>query len=230
MCCIANLPTPTPAPAMSTRQRRRHRKSASMDSYFCLSALTSKDFLAPTVPRVAPAPLKSISTKEAAAPEEREDTIRHQPESFHRRAHTEDFRDSTVPDFLQNISFSRTTTCSNRRHRKRKTVRFSTVHIREHEIVIGDSPSCDTGIPISLGWGYASSLNTKVDSYERSREGVRKTCSGNIAADELQLSRRKRMTLLAEVGGYAWKDLVREERRLRMRERAEFFGRKAPTN
>eukprot|EP00567_Pseudictyota_dubia_P011791 CAMPEP_0197464460 /NCGR_PEP_ID=MMETSP1175-20131217/64034_1 /TAXON_ID=1003142 /ORGANISM="Triceratium dubium, Strain CCMP147" /LENGTH=320 /DNA_ID=CAMNT_0043000441 /DNA_START=287 /DNA_END=1251 /DNA_ORIENTATION=+ len=107
-----------------------------------------------------------------------------------------------------------------------KSVRFSSVHIREYAPVVGDNPSCNEGLPVQLGWEHTptSSFEGGIDAYEKSREGSRMTCNGNLAAVELRMSRRRRMEVLIEAGGIRPMELVRRERRILMRERDEFFG------
>merc|ERR1712176_1023568 len=58
-------------------------------------------------------------------------------------------------------------------------VSFSTVTIREYEIIIGDHPVIKVGPPISLGWSFVVGNPRNIDEYEckRERKGVRKMSS-----------------------------------------------------
>lgn len=90
----------------------------------------------------------------------------------------------------------------------RRTVSFSHLEIREHSLIVGDHPSCSTGLPLSLGWKHAlgPSRIIPLDDYEESR-GARK--HGSL----MRLSPMERKYLLKRVGGMSEKDLVQAERR-----------------
>ena len=55
-----------------------------------------------------------------------------------------------------------------------KGVSFSSVHIHEHPIVLGDNPSCSSGPPVSLGWEAETSLKCSIDEYEAARRPERR--------------------------------------------------------
>ena len=45
-------------------------------------------------------------------------------------------------------------------------VRFSTVHVREYNVCLGDNPSVAQGAPISLDWHYTKEVSYELDEYE----------------------------------------------------------------
>lgn len=51
----------------------------------------------------------------------------------------------------------------------RKTVKFGSLRIREHAVVLGDHPCCSAGCPLELGWEHESETELAVDDYETSR-------------------------------------------------------------
>jgi hypothetical protein len=53
-------------------------------------------------------------------------------------------------------------------------VKFGTVHVRSHQNVLGNNPSCSTGLPVELDWDHCHSENFLVDVYEEMRSGVPK--------------------------------------------------------
>lgn len=50
-----------------------------------------------------------------------------------------------------------------------KTVTFSTISIRCHDVTIGDSPSVSSGIPISLDWTFVDKDAISLDDFEEQR-------------------------------------------------------------
>jgi len=56
---------------------------------------------------------------------------------------------------------------SNRTNKKK--VSFSSVHVREYSVVIGDHPSCISGLPLSLGWSHTPSAVHNIDSYQQNK-------------------------------------------------------------
>lgn len=51
--------------------------------------------------------------------------------------------------------------------KKKKSVRFSTVNIREYHICLGDNPSVARGAPISLDWHYEEEISIDLNVYEQ---------------------------------------------------------------
>lgn len=54
------------------------------------------------------------------------------------------------------------------------TVGFTTVSIREYEIVPGCNPSVSVGCPVSLGWGYTEEMHVQFHAYENVRQPQRR--------------------------------------------------------
>jgi hypothetical protein len=50
------------------------------------------------------------------------------------------------------------------------SVCFQAVHVREYDRSIGDNPSCESGIPISLDWSYSAKSEVSIDEYELSHK------------------------------------------------------------
>ena len=49
------------------------------------------------------------------------------------------------------------------------------VSVREYDQTLGDSPSCQEGAPISLGWKYAQQQSVPLEDFEKSRDGRRRS-------------------------------------------------------
>lgn len=69
----------------------------------------------------------------------------------------------------------------------KKHVSFTSLEIRNYNIVIGDHPCCVMGCPVTLGWDYAPAKRLSVDQYEAGRVGVRRNRSElRLTCDERQ--------------------------------------------
>jgi hypothetical protein len=86
----------------------------------------------------------------------------------------------------------------------KKHVSFTELHIREHEVVLGDHPCCAFGLPVALGWEVQSESIVPVDEYEANRQRRR-------SRDEMRLSTDDRRALLADI---TEGDLRRVQRKL----------------
>ena len=91
-------------------------------------------------------------------------------------------------------------------------VRFSSVQVREHSIMIGNHPCCRDSLPISLDWVHSDDLCFDIEDFEYSRNmaggrGPR----GNLPRMDFW-SRRVR---LQTVAGMSERDFIREEQRRR---------------
>lgn len=54
--------------------------------------------------------------------------------------------------------------------KQRRSVQFAKVTIREYEIIMGDDPSCPSGVPIALGWKYnPTEKEITIEEYEHER-------------------------------------------------------------
>jgi len=108
--------------------------------------------------------------------------------------HTEKVNDD------DNITPSPSISSSGNDNKKKKSVSFSkTLGIRTHELIIGDHPCCEDGLPIGLGWKYSETELVDIDSfYERRFNQLSSfnTDSGNnINANISLIPRRSRKKL-----------------------------------
>lgn len=63
------------------------------------------------------------------------------------------------------------------------SVRFDSVTIREYDVMLGDSPACSNGCPLSLDWGYSPiHIEHSIDEYEFCRASRRR------CAEEMKMS------------------------------------------
>ena len=53
--------------------------------------------------------------------------------------------------------------------RKSKRVSFDTIEIREHNMTLGDNPSCSHGPPLAMEWGHSGRYEMSLDDYEENR-------------------------------------------------------------
>mmetsp|Transcript_54424 Transcript_54424/g.80789 ORF Transcript_54424/g.80789 Transcript_54424/m.80789 type:complete len:163 (-) Transcript_54424:651-1139(-) len=93
-------------------------------------------------------------------------------------------------------------------------VSFSNIEIREFTLIIGDNPSCRTGLPLSLGWEHTKTRVVPVDDYDR---------KPRRSAEELLLN-RKQSWMKLKSAGVPDRDMFRMHRDVEIRRRAEFFG------
>jgi len=75
-----------------------------------------------------------------------------------------------------------------------RSVRFSSVDIRDYSICLGDNPSVSRGVPISLDWEYEPEHSHEINSYEHDRLDDRKD------PDDLKLPSLQRVQLLKNLG------------------------------
>lgn len=59
--------------------------------------------------------------------------------------------------------------------KKKRSVRFRNVYIREYAITIGDNPYCSFGVPICLDWSHGEEEAIPVDFYEASHHKRKRT-------------------------------------------------------
>ena len=74
-------------------------------------------------------------------------------------------------------------------------VQFSTVHIRQYSLCLGDNPSVSEGPPISLDWNYGDERSYKLEEYEQQKEG-----------EVLRVSSKGRQQILKQIG-YSRKEI-----------------------
>lgn len=48
----------------------------------------------------------------------------------------------------------------------RRCISFESVTLREYSMIMGDNPSCDDGLPLTIGWDYIEYKPLSVDDYE----------------------------------------------------------------
>lgn len=87
----------------------------------------------------------------------------------------------------------------------KKSVSFSSLEIREYEVVIGDHPCCTRGVPLSLGWEYHEGGRLNVDDYEEGRSPRR-------SRFDLRTSSEERCEILSDVA--TQHDLRRAQRKM----------------
>jgi len=75
-----------------------------------------------------------------------------------------------------------------------KSVRFSSVDVRDYTLCLGDNPSVTRGVPISLDWEYDEAQSYEIDTYERDR------CEDRRDSDELKLPSLQRVQMLKRLG------------------------------
>jgi hypothetical protein len=87
----------------------------------------------------------------------------------------------------------------------KKSVSFSSLEIREYEVVIGDHPCCSRGVPVSLGWEYSEAGPLNLDEYEEGRSPRR-------SRFDLRTSSEERSDILSDVASQG--DLRRAQRKM----------------
>jgi hypothetical protein len=57
-----------------------------------------------------------------------------------------------------------------------KSVRWSTIEVHSHDVVLGDHPCCSVeGPPLSIGWNSISTIEMSIDDYESERTPERRS-------------------------------------------------------
>lgn len=105
---------------------------------------------------------------------------------------------------LSSSSLSSRSSCSNRNDcsvslSKSKRLSFGQVNVHQHNVIMGDNPSCSTGPPVALDWKLLRSDTYHIDDYEAMISSSRRKAK--------RLGREERETLLQE-NGYSKHDLV----------------------
>ena len=85
------------------------------------------------------------------------------------------------------------------------TVGFTTVSIREYEIVPGCNPSVSVGCPVSLGWGYTEETHMQFHAFENVRQPQRRM------QHQMRMPRAYREDKLLDFG-YTKKDLKKADK------------------
>mmetsp|Transcript_2954 Transcript_2954/g.4446 ORF Transcript_2954/g.4446 Transcript_2954/m.4446 type:complete len:207 (+) Transcript_2954:326-946(+) len=113
---------------------------------------------------------------------------------------TEDLTDSS----LSSTSISSSEEDPEAQNKKRRHVSFSTVEVREYNIIVGDHPFCKGGLPISLDWGYKGKRDYCLNAYEENRmrlKDLRQSRIKQISSSPKKLDYRQRKQRLAHVAG-----------------------------
>jgi len=87
-----------------------------------------------------------------------------------------------------------------------RRVRFSSIHVQEYALTVGDHPICRDGLAISLDWSHSKEQVFDIDDFEfcrRRKRGVRRRVS--------KLDYWQRREILNRVGCYSNTDLSRIE-------------------
>ena len=96
----------------------------------------------------------------------------------------------------------------------RQRVCFGDVQIREYPNVLGDNPSCSSGLPLTLDWKYAKFCTLSLDDYECHRAPRRRTHQLKMTAEA-----RKNILMSNEGDASVSADEVRRAERKLYRER-----------
>lgn len=82
----------------------------------------------------------------------------------------------------------------------RRTVKFTSLEIREYPICIGDNPAVTMGVPITIDWAHDGKLICTVEEYEEHRPAPRSMA-------QLRMPSRHRDDLLRRIG-YSRRDIM----------------------
>lgn len=82
--------------------------------------------------------------------------------------------DSSAPPLHSNTCDSPPQLPERTRLTERKSVRFDSVHIHEHEVALGDHPATVEGPPLTIDWDNVCSQSVRLDDYERGREHLKR--------------------------------------------------------
>ena len=75
--------------------------------------------------------------------------------------------------------------------KKSKQVSFDTIEIREHNMTLGDNPSCSHGPPLAMEWGHSGRYEMSLDDYEENRGERRRDRQLAIPRHERELILKK---------------------------------------
>mmetsp|Transcript_65347 Transcript_65347/g.73169 ORF Transcript_65347/g.73169 Transcript_65347/m.73169 type:complete len:217 (-) Transcript_65347:726-1376(-) len=124
----------------------------------------------------------------------------------------------TDTDFSEKTHDGETETIKLMKKKKNKNkVRFSTVHIREYNVCLGDNPSVSQGPPISLDWYYDNETWYDIDDHEKQKQGR--------GGAPCCVPPKERLNLLKQIG-YSQKELTEAIRRVEKSKKQHFRTRK----
>jgi hypothetical protein len=78
--------------------------------------------------------------------------------------------------------------------RRRSSVQFGSLTIRNYEVQLGDNPSCSKGVPVCIGWSYNELHPICIENYEAWMKDKRRS------RNELHLPCSLRESILSEYG------------------------------
>mmetsp|Transcript_9666 Transcript_9666/g.11160 ORF Transcript_9666/g.11160 Transcript_9666/m.11160 type:complete len:200 (-) Transcript_9666:123-722(-) len=110
-----------------------------------------------------------------------------------------------------------TVTQKKNKKEKKSTVQFSTVHIRDYSLCLGDNPSVSQGPPISLDWYYDNETWYDIDDHEKQKQGR--------GGAPCCVPPKERLNLLKQIG-YSQKELTEAIRRVEKSKKQHFRTRK----
>jgi hypothetical protein len=93
--------------------------------------------------------------------------------------------------------------------KKKRSVRFSTVLVRDYSIILGDHPCCSYGPPLTIDWEYHENKPLQVDEYEGENALIRRSLP------ELVLNNYQRRYLLQDYNELDLKAVMREVNRIK---------------
>jgi hypothetical protein len=88
-----------------------------------------------------------------------------------------------------------------------RAVMFTSVHVREHAVTVGDHDLCKGGLPITLDWKHSESKSFDIDDFEWRRERVGRMPRGHLP----RLDYWQRKHILRHVAGLTERDMTRME-------------------
>lgn len=94
-------------------------------------------------------------------------------------------------------------------HPRSRKVRFSTIVIRDYDIILGDHPCCSYGPPLTIDWEYHQHDPLEVDVYEFENALSRRTLRG------MMLNYYQRKYLLQDYTELDFKSVVGEIKRIK---------------
>jgi hypothetical protein len=86
----------------------------------------------------------------------------------------------------------------------RKRVSFGAVQVQEHGVILGDSPSCKGGYPLSLDWAHTEPQEYSLDALEQARAS---------SPPRRGMGPNDRMLRIATVAGIAPEEVQKQERK-----------------
>lgn len=102
-----------------------------------------------------------------------------------------------------------TVTQKKNKKEKKSTVQFSTVHIRDYSLCLGDNPAVSQGPPISLDWYYDNETWYDIDDHDKQEQGR----GGGGGGVPCCVPPTARLNLLKQLG-YSQRELTKAIRRV----------------